>query len=447
MSQGSPSIRPETFTASDRPLAGSVARPMVRFLAQETASGVLLLAATAAALIWANSPWYESYHDFWFTDLGFRVGSFELVEPLEGWVNDALMVIFFFVVGLEIKTEIVVGDLRDPRAAALPAIAAFGGMIIPALLFTIINMGEPGSHGWGIPMATDIAFAVGVLAVIGRSVPRRLKLFLLTLAIADDIGAIIVIAVWYTSDIHLSWLAAAAAGLGLMAFLRAGRVWYTPIYAAVGVFVWFATFESGVHATIAGVAIGLMTPARPLLGDRAFENVEDIVSGETADPESIREANWRLNESVSVAHRLIRLLSPWSGFVIVPIFALANAGVHLSGSALADAATAPVTLGIVVGLVIGKPLGITLFAYAAVKSKISSLPPGVTWRHIVGGGAVAGIGFTVALFITRLAFDGEVYVDEAIIGVLVASLLSTAAGYAILRGAKGSESSGQQPAS
>ncbi len=443
MPHGSPNIRSETFTGSNRPLAGSVARPMVRFLALETASGVLLLIATAAALIWANSPWFESYHHFWETELGFEVGSFHLVEPLEAWVNDALMVIFFFVVGLEIKTEMVVGDLRDPRAAALPVVAALGGMVVPAGLFYLINAGQDGADGWGIPMATDIAFAVGVLAVIGRSVPRRLKLFLLTLAIADDIGAILVIALFYTASINLAWLGAAAGGLALMAFLRAGRVWYTPIYVIVGVFVWFATFESGVHATIAGVIMGLMTPARPLLGERAFENVQDVISGETADPDSIRNVSWQLSQSVSVAHRLINLLSPWSGFVIVPIFALANAGVHLTTDAVTAAATAPLTLGIIAGLVIGKPLGITLFTYVAVVSGISPLPPGVTWRHILGGGAVAGIGFTVALFITGLAFaDSEVLSDDATIGVLVASLLATMVGFAVLRGAQAPSESG-----
>ncbi len=416
---------------------------MVRFLAQETASGLLLLAATAAALIWANLPGElgESYHHFWETHFSLGIGDFKILDkPLEAVVNDALMVLFFFVVGMEIKSELVVGELSDPRVAALPAIAALGGMVIPAALYVMVTFGGDGTNGWGVPMATDIAFAVGVLALLGPVVPHRLKLFLLTLAIVDDIGAILVIAVFYTSAISLGWLATAI-GLAVgIVLLTRFRVWYTPVYAIIGIVIWYATFRSGVHATIAGVVLGLLTPAKPLLGGRAFESVEDVLSGDTADSAAVRDANWKIKESVSVTDRLSGLLSPWTSFVIIPIFALANAGIALGGDKVNSALSSRVTWGIIVGLVVGKPLGVTAFAWAATRFGVASLPPGVTIRHVFGGGAVAGIGFTVALFIARLAFvddDGAALpiLDEAIMGILIASLLATLLGWVVLRGA------------
>ena len=301
---------------------------MVKFLAQETASGVLLLLATAAALIWVNGPWGESYHHFWETPLALSLGSTEILHlSLHGWVNDALMAVFFFVVGMEIKTELVNGELRDPKIATLPAVAALGGMVVPALIYVAVNIGGDNLAGWGVPMATDIAFAVGVLALLGNRVPQRLKLFLLTLAIVDDIGAIVVIAVFYTSGLDFFWLGLAALGVVAIAVLTHFRVWYSPVYAILGTGVWFATHESGVHATIAGVVLGLLAPASPLLASRAFEQVEDILSGETADPVSLRNASWRIRELMPVTGRLTALLSPWTSFFVIPLFALANAGV------------------------------------------------------------------------------------------------------------------------
>lgn len=405
---------------------------MVRFLAQEAASGVLLLLATAVALIWANF-FGDSYFNFWHTELAIDIGSFHLAEPLELWVNDALMVMFFFVVGLEIKSEMVVGDLSDPRVAAMPALAALGGMVVPALIYIAINFGGPGAGGWGIPMATDIAFAVGVLALLGPSIPQKLKLFLLTLAIVDDIGAIMVIAIFYTTERNLGWLALAVGGLALVAFLRHRRVWYTPVYVLLGFGIWFATFESGVHATIAGVALGLLAPAKPLLGERAFENIEDIVTGDSVNPIQARNAEWQLRERVSVCGRLIALISPWTSFFVVPVFALANAGIKITGDSVAAAAGSPVALGIILGLVVGKPLGIYAFAAAADRYTSASLPDGVSLQHVLGAGAVAGIGFTVALFINRLAFEDVGIRDEAVLGILVASLLATVVGWAVLR--------------
>jgi len=429
---GSIDVRREAWSGSDRPIARTVARPMVRFLAQESASGVLLVLATAAALLWRNSPVGDSYVEFWHTVISLEIGSLHIEDDLAHLVNDGLMVLFFFVVGLEIKTEMVMGDLRNPRDAALPAVAALGGMVVPALLFLAVNAGGPGADGWGVPMAADIAFAVGVLALLGDRIPQRLKLFVLTLAIVDDIGAIVVIALFYTSGLRADWLLVAAGGLALVVALQRARVWYTPIYVVLGVVVWFATFESGVHATIAGVALGLLAPARPLLGDRRLEFIDEVMSGHSADPIEARNTKWHVREHVSVTSRQIALLSPWTSFVIVPVFALANAGIPLSGQIVGDALGSNITWGIVAGLVLGKPIGIVAATWLAVRFGLSPLPAGVTLRHVLGAGAVAGIGFTVALFISGLAFEGTGLGDQAIIGVLLASVFATAAGAAIL---------------
>ncbi|MDH3679167.1 MAG: Na+/H+ antiporter NhaA [Acidimicrobiia bacterium] len=434
MSEGSLTVRKETWSGSNSPLARAVARPMVKFLAQETASGVLLLVATAAALLWVNSPWGDTYSQFWETHLSINVGSTHLIDlSLHGWVNDALMALFFFVVGMEIKSELVNGDLSDPRVAALPAVGAVGGMVVPAALYLVFNLGGDASGGWGVPMATDIAFAVGVLALLGPRIPQQLKLFLLTLAIVDDIGAILVIAIFYTTSIQFGWLALAGGLTVLIVALRPLRVWYQPVYVLLGVIVWFATHESGVHATIAGVMLGLLAPAKPLLGQRVFESVEDVLSGDIADPVVLRDASFRLRETVPVTARLTNLLSPWTSFVIVPLFALANAGVRLSGDAVSGALTSTVTLGIVVGLVIGKPVGIYLFSVLALQARVAMLPDGLRRTHLLGAGAVAGIGFTVALFIASLAFDDPVLAEEAVIGILVASVAATVLGWLILR--------------
>ena len=421
---------------------------------RETASGVLLLLAAALALVWVNLPGElgESYHRLWETHLDLSIGSWTIWdESLEHVVNDALMVLFFFVVGLEIKSELVVGDLRDPRVAALPAIGALGGMVTPALIYVAVTAGTAATNGWGVPMATDIAFAVGVLALLGPMVPQRLKLFLLTLAIVDDIGAILVIAVFYTTSIQFGWLTLAIALVVLMIVMTRLRVWYSPIYAVIGIVVWYATFKSGVHATIAGVVMGLLAPARPLLGTRALERVEDIFSGDGTDPNRILDANWKLKETISVTTRMAQLVSPWTSFVIVPVFALANAGIVLSGSTFGDAITSRVTWGIVLGLVVGKTFGVSLFTYLAVRMNVASLPQGVTLRHVVGAGAVAGIGFTVALFIAKLAFvdaDGEAlpFLDGAILGILGASLIATTLGWLLLRRAASPDAPIEVPA-
>jgi Na+:H+ antiporter, NhaA family len=429
-----PDLTRPTWIGSDRALARLVARPVARFLHVEAAGGLLLLAATVAALVWANSPWQQSYHDFWATEAVLRVGSFDIAEDLGHWVNDGLMAVFFFVVGLEIKRELVVGDLSDRRDALLPAVAALGGMVVPALIYAAINVGESGSHGWGVPMATDIAFAVGVLALLGDRVPASAKVLLLALAIVDDIGAIVVIAVVYSDALALNWLAAAIVGLAAMLALRRLRVWYLPIYIVLGIGVWLCTFESGVHATIAGVAIGLITPARPLLSEPEAEGIADRLSSDTSvTAEEVRQISFELRESVSLAERIEDLLHPWSSYVIVPIFALANAGVALSWSGLADAAGSAVSIGVVAGLVIGKPVGIVLAVSLLVRSGRGRLPDDLAWRHVVGLGALAGIGFTVSLFISGLAYDSPADATDAALGVLAASVLAAVAGTLLLR--------------
>jgi NhaA family Na+:H+ antiporter len=420
---------------SDRFLARRLARPVQRFLHVEAAGGLVLLAATIVALLWANSPWKGSYHDLWDTVLSIDFGGHLVEEDLRHWVNDGLMALFFFVVGLEIKQELVGGHLSKVRDALLPAIAALGGMVVPAVIYAAINAGGAGAQGWGIPMATDIAFAVGVLALFGSRVPQGLKVLLLALAIVDDIGAIVVIAIFYSDELQLAWLLAAVGGLALVVVLRAVRVWYLPVYVVVGVAVWFATLESGVHATIAGVALGLLTPARALLPDTQAAAIADRLSDDhDVTVDEIRDVSFRLRESASVAERLQDLLHPWTSYVVIPLFALANAGIDLSGGIVGDAARSPVTAGVVVGLVVGKFVGIGGAAFLAVRLRWSVLPDDVTARQVAGVAALGGIGFTVSLFISGLAFEGPL-ADDAKIGVLLASAIAAIVGSAILRGA------------
>lgn len=400
-----PPLLHRSWLASDKPVARLIARPVLIFLQTEAGGGAILLIATIAALVWVNSPFGSSYDSTWSTEIGLSFGGASFVGDLRHWVNDALMTLFFFVVGLEIKRELVSGELNDVRKAALPALAALGGMVVPALVFLAVNLGEPGARGWGIPMATDIAFAVGVLALLGRRIPSGLRVFLLSLAIVDDIGAILVIALFYSTDIALDWLVAAGALLLIVVLLRRARVLWVPVYAAVGVGVWFATFQSGVHATLAGVALGLLAPARA--------------------PEG--------GEEIPVAERLERLLHPWTSYLIVPLFALANAGLVLTSESLGDALTSRLTLGIVAGLLVGKSIGISATSWLAVRFGWGALPTGVTKRQMLGASVVAGIGFTVSLFITGLAFSDAVLVDAAKVGVLVASVMAGLLGFSFLR--------------
>ena len=424
------------YTESGRPLARLVARPVREFLRIETAGSVLLLAAAVAALAWANSPWAETYDAFWHTPIALDLGALRLEETLQHWVNDALMVIFFFVVGLEIKYELVHGDLRDPRTAALPIVAAVGGMVVPAGIYAAIVAGGEGSAGWGIPMATDIAFAIGVLGLLGRRIPSAARLFLLTLAIVDDIGAILVIAIFYTDDLALSWLAVALLLLGVMVGMRLLRIWATWAYVVVGTGVWLAMLESGVHATLTGVAIGLLTPATPLLHESVARGyAQQALEDRHLDTDELYRLRFLLDESLSMVERLQARLHPVSAYVVLPAFALANAGIALGGGVLGDALDSAVALGVAAGLVVGKPVGILLAAFLAVRLGLGRLPRHTGWGSLAGLGAVGGVGFTVSLFIAALSFPDDVLLTEAAkVGILGGSLVAALVGIVLLVG-------------
>ena len=436
-----PDLPKWTFLGGDGRLARRVGKPVRRFLHVEASGGVVLLLAAVAALIWANSPWSDSYYNFWHTDFELVIGSYQMGGEshhltLETLVNDALMAIFFFVVGLEIKRELVSGQLKNPKAAALPVIAAIGGMVFPAVVYVVFNSSGDASSGWGIPMATDIAFAIGVISLLGDRIGRPLKVFLLSLAIADDIGAIVIIAIFYTSDLSLSWFITALIIMGIIILLRRLHIWYIPIYIALGSALWLATFESGIHATIAGVVLGLATPAKPQQtkeeGLAALEWLRD--KGENIYPVDVRLTAMELRESqVSVAERIESALHPISSFIIIPIFALANAGVNMGDGLLQDAASSPVTWGVGLGLIIGKIFGITFMTWLGMKLPITTAPSGLNFLSLLGLAATAGIGFTVSLFITNLAFDDMTIINESKIGILFASVLAGILGLLLLR--------------
>jgi NhaA family Na+:H+ antiporter len=404
----------------------------------------VLVAAAAIAVVWANL-WPESYESLLGTSFRLDFGPLHLVEDLHHLINDGLMAIFFFVVGLEIKRELVVGELRDRRAAALPVIAAVGGMAVPALVYLAIAgaSGEAG-RGWGIPMATDIAFAVGILALLGKRAPLGLKIFLLALAIADDIGAILVIAVFYTADLSMVWLTIAVGGLGAVILAQRVGIRSSALYVPVAIFTWFATLESGVHATLAGVALGLLTPARPYYDYDEFRaKGRELMTSLTPEDDDVDErelADHTLltiseisRESVSPLARIEHRLGNWSSFVVVPLFALANAGVNFQGSSVGEALLSPVGLGVALGLIVGKIVGISGFTLAAVRLRAGRLPEGVTVRHVFGVATVAGIGFTVSLFIANLAFNEPELIENAKVGIFAASILAAVLGWLILR--------------
>lgn len=442
-----PSRRP--WSASDRTIPKRVVRPLQRFMAEETAGGFVMLAAAAVALVWANSPAWHSYSELWTTPLEIRVGDWiHLDHTLQEWINDALMVVFFFLVAIEIKRERVFGELRDARKAAMPVIAAVGGMAVPALIFTLFNAGGPGADGWGIPVATDIAFAVAIVTLAGKRFPSSGKIFLLTLAVADDLGGIVVIALFYNQGMEPGWLAAALGGLVAITLLNRSDVRSLVPYLVLGGFVWFAMLESGVHATIAGVAVGLLIPTRAFydpahfaaaaqpLVTRIQSTVDDqVVTAEeaTANAADIEALVHVAHESLSPMDRIAHALEPWVAFVIVPLFALANAGVRVVGGE--DSFETPVILGVALGLLIGKPIGVMLASWLAVKMGVGRLPTGAGWRHMAALGVCAGIGFTVALFVTSISFDDPGLTDSAKVGVLVGSFAAGILGYLALRAA------------
>jgi NhaA family Na+:H+ antiporter len=451
------------------PLADLLLAPFRRFAALEAAGGLVLLACTAVALAWANSPWADAYHHLWETRVAVTVGGRTIGASLHHLINDGLMAVFFFLVGLEIKREVLVGALASARRAALPVAAAIGGMVVPAALYLLVNAGGPGASGWGVPMATDIAFALGVLALLGDRVPVTLKVFLAALAIADDIGAVLVIAAFYSGGVAWGALGVAAALLvAAFAANLAGvrRPW---AYALLGVPLWGAVLASGIHATVAGVLLAFAIPVRTRVDEpeflaRARRSLNDFdaalgppapgqarlaraVMTNAASQEALHELEELIEAAQPPLHRMEHALHGVVAFAIMPLFALANAGVTLADgsgggalAALTHALGTPVALGIILGLVVGKPLGITLGAWLAVRLGVAERPEGVSWGSIHGVSWLGGIGFTMALFVGGLAFSGtagSALLGEAKLGILVGSLAAGLVGWLLLRGPLG----------
>ncbi len=430
-----------------------ILHPFEQFLRIESSGGILLLAATAAALIWANVPHgAATYEHFWHTPIAIEIGKFKLSLTLVHWINDSLMSVFFFVVGLEIKREMLVGELSSPRQAALPIAAAVGGMVVPALIYTAFNLTGTGSEGWGIPMATDIAFAVGVMALLGSRAPLSLKIFITALAIVDDLGAVLVIALFYTAQVHFVSLVIAAGFMLVMFIMNRLGVRMAGAYLVVGIFVWLALLDSGMHATIAGVLAALAIPARRHINGEDFLSrgrgyLDDFESaGESGNdilPNPAQQnAMYDMENTIAAAQspmaRLEHIMHPWVMYTIMPIFALANAGVVLVhegpqiGPSLLGLLAQPVSVGVILGLFIGKPVGILLASWIAVRTGLGVLPRGVGWGALIGAGSLAGIGFTMSLFIANLALPAGDLLTEAKLGFLTASIASGVVGSLIL---------------
>jgi Na+:H+ antiporter, NhaA family len=420
-------------------------RPFQAFAARESSGGILLLLATIAALVWANSPWAQSYFALWHATVMLGFGENTIVHDLHFWVNDALMALFFFVVGLEIKREFLVGELAAPRQASLPIVAALGGVLVPAAIYSVLNAGGPGAPGWGIPMATDIAFVIGVMALLGSRVPTSLKVFLTALAIVDDIAAVLVIALFYTGQI--SWGALGIAALCLMALVAANRlgVRHPLPYALLGLLLWSSVLQSGVHATIAGVLLAMTIPSRTELNPDEFlhrgravldhfertAQKEKTVMNDEEQQAAIEALEDSCEQVQPPLHRLEHALHPWVTFFVMPVFALANAGLAFDGRILTSV-TQPIRLGIVLGLLLGKPIGITLASYLAVRLRLGALPAGTTWLQIHGAGWLGGIGFTMSIFVAGLAFREEALLNMAKLSIFTASLLAGLVGSVLL---------------
>lgn len=434
------------MVAVHAPAVDRLLAPFREFARTNAAGGVLLMAAAAVALVWANSPYAAAYTDLWATKLSFSIGDIALSESLLHWVNDGLMAVFFLVVGLELKREVLVGELASIRRATLPIAAAIGGAVIPAVIYLALASDGTAARGWGVPMATDIAFALGVLALLGSRAPLGLRVFITALAIVDDLLAVLVIALFYTSDLSLPALAAAAGVVSVLVIANRIGVRRPLVYGLLGVALWLAVFQSGIHATIAGVLLALTIPARTRLDSDAF--VEEArthiiefegrtVGGEDASTEHHHAALWELEDVTERAQapmlRIEHALQPWVAFLIVPLFALANAGVRVETD-IVTTIREPVTLGVIVGLVVGKQVGITVAAAAVVRLGLAALPSGVRWRHVYGAAWLGGIGFTMSLFIATLAFgEGTAELGLAKVGILGASVVAGIVGFAILR--------------
>ena len=417
-----------------RVLLAQLAGPLRSFLVTEAGSAGLLAGAAVAALLWANSPWSDAYASLWSTDMTVSVGGGELSLDLRHWVNDALMALFFFVIGLEVRRELSVGELRDRRSVALPAVAAIGGMVIPALLYLLLNPSGEAARGWGIVIGTDTAFLLGAMAIVGPACPTQLRVFLLTLTVFDDIAAVTIIGVVYSDALDLVALAVAAGCLGALAALSRRAEWRTSLYVVVGLVLWVATVESGLHPSIAGMLGGLLIAARPpRRGDVERAASRFRAFRQSPLPDVGHSARKGLQRAVSANERFQTVLHPWTSYVIVPVFALANAGVDLRGGLLGDALASPVTWGVIVGLVAGKLAGIGLGVVGGQRLGVGRLPRGVGVGQAFGGAALSGIGFTVSLLIVDLAFDTPALDEQATVGVLLAAALSAVTGWLVFR--------------
>lgn len=457
---------PKSDRDLNRTAADKLLGPFQRFMKFEAAGGVLLIVCALGAMVWANSGYAASYTKlFYETTVRVGFGEWGLEKAFILWINDLLMAVFFLLVGLEIKREVLVGELRSPKKAALPIAAALGGMVVPGAIYALVNLGEDSIGGWGVPMATDIAFALGVLALVGSRVPVSVRIFLTSLAIVDDLGALLVIAIFYTESIGLDYLGKAGIVLAIMMVLNVMGVRKMVVYLLLGVVVWYLVLKSGVHATIAGVAVALTIPAKTRVDQVRYSSfvssmLERFNSDSKTDSKSwttskqqsavlaIEDAGHKVETPV---RRLEHALIPWVAFAILPVFALANAGVSLSGGGaevvaegLAEAGTetsvwaSKALWGVVLGLLIGKPVGVFGFAFVAQKMGIGVLPEGATWRHVFGAAWLSGIGFTMALFIANLAFEDAANLDAAKLGVLGASVVAGVVGLLILSTGKGS---------
>ena len=441
-------LNSEKFVVSTRQLvADQILKPTQQFFRKEAASSILLIAATIIALIWVNSDVGETYHRFWHTKISFTFAHFHISKTLLHWVNDGLLSLFFFTVGLEIKREILVGELATPKKALLPVIAALGGMIVPGLIYAAINIGLPTIHGWGIPVATDIAFALGAVAVFGRRLPVGMRIFLAAFAIADDLGAVVIIAIFYTKEIVWSNLIISlflTLGLAVANFFWIRQ---TLIYAILGLAVWFFVLGSGVHPTIAGVIVSLFVPARGRYDtDNFLQNVKKITEKFECEEQScgysillnqehlyaVQALELACHDVETPLQRLMHALHPWVAFVILPLFALGNTGLVFRGIVFSEMVSNPVIIGVIFGLVVGKPIGIMLFSYISVKSGMASLPQQVRWSHILGGAMLGGIGFTMSLFLSELSFSDPHIIDYARFAILAGSILSAVFGMSFL---------------
>ena len=419
--------------ATRQTIRSRAATPFRVFFATQNAGAIVLVTATAVALVWANSPWSSTYEEFWTTQVAVRFGNVGIELDLRDWINDGLMAFFFFVVGLEIRREFDMGELRERRRLATPVVAAIGGIVAPALIYLAFNGGTPDAKGWGIAIGTDTAFALGVLALVGRDSPPRLRVFLLTLVVVDDIAALLIIAFAYTDDLSLTALAVAVALYIVTILMRRAGIRNGTAYFVVALAFWVAMLESGIHPTIAGVAVGLLATAYPPTRE-ALERAGTLWRSfrEQPTPEYARSASTSVRRAVSPNERLQAIWQPWTSYVIVPLFALANAGVSLSREAIDRGLTSRITLGILFGLVVGKLVGITGATWLATRRRLGRFPLTIPWPPLVGAATVAGIGFTVALLIAHISFEGE-QLQDAQLGILGASILATVLSWFVFR--------------